>query len=543
MQKHIANIAADLEEIRLKRNKLEKQGRLDPDLQVMVDQVLEQEKALRLQFDMLIQAEKQADAAAKAAEQAREAARAADQAAADAAKKTEEAAQSVATVADTSLRVAAESMATELSVVKDKANLLDTGVHPNGAKWWRYRYEHAYIEALLMVFITWLMLFWEKLVNFVREKVYEQSHAKKNDIVTHGTMFVHWFEYLGVELMAVLLVAVTVWASAKFGFFTLFPFIFKGGDDLHVPDTAMEYRRLAIDQVILLGLTVVCYFLLMASVVYASTAKMAKWAEYEKTILSKETDSVEAPALSAERRLVTIANTQDDYLVLRRNFMLALQSAPFASEAVQRFSRKETSFSFWKYLRVCGRKAIQGMLRFGSLVWLAIIITFLALMLLHRFAHVGYVRIMAMFMLVLVVTLGAMTYTVSWVTKQISEACELSQTSGLSSRIETFVSLLVHYTLFFLCYGAIRMTCQRWMWQLHFWPVLTLTLVIVLLVVLFVIFIAPMFPSFAAAMALPPFIDAEELKVMEELADGDTMDHKEFLEANPEQFRSSRSIY
>jgi len=342
--------------------------------------------------------------------------------------------------------------------------------------------------------------------------------------------------------MAVLLVAVTVWASAKFGFFTLFPFVFKSNDDLHVPDTAMEYRRLAIDQVILLGLTVVCYFLLLASVVHASTKKMAKWADFEKTASQTEEQSEEAPAVSY--RAGTIGGTQDSYMALRMKFMTALQSAPFASQALRRASATSPQsaghFSFWKYLRVVVRKTIGGMFRFGSLVWLAIIITFVALMLLHRFAHLGYVRIMAVFMLVLVVTLGMMAYAVSWVTAQVAKTTEIAQTGGLSSRTETFVSLLVHYTFFFLCYGAVRMTCQHWMWQLHFWPVLTLTLLTLLLVVLFAILIAPMFPSFAAAMALPPFIDAQELEILEDLAAGDTVDAKDFLESTPEAFRSMR---
>jgi len=121
--------------------------------------VLAQEKALRAQFDLLIQAEKQSDQAEKAAEQAKNAIRTADDTMQEEAKKAANSAKSAASTAERSLRVAAESMASELSVVEDTANLLDTGVHPHGAKWWRYRYEHAYIEALLMVFITWLMLF------------------------------------------------------------------------------------------------------------------------------------------------------------------------------------------------------------------------------------------------------------------------------------------------------------------------------------------------------------------------------------------------
>jgi len=67
--------------------------------------------------------------------------------------------------------------------------------------------------------------------------------------------------------------------------------------------------------------------------------------------------------------------------------------------------------------------------------------------------------------------------------------------------------VVVTYVLFFLCYGAARIVCQKWMWQLYFFPVLSLTLMTVLAAMVFVFVVAPIIPIFAAALSLPPYID------------------------------------
>eukprot|EP00971_Amphidinium_carterae_P216255 4292727-Amphidinium_carterae.1 len=73
------------------------------------------------------------------------------------------------------------------------AEKLNTGVHPHGAKWWRFRYEHSFIEvlqwmlcrclcpccgvwgfmlaqALLMIWILVFMLIWEEVFTRLRIK-------------------------------------------------------------------------------------------------------------------------------------------------------------------------------------------------------------------------------------------------------------------------------------------------------------------------------------------------------------------------------------
>merc|ERR1719316_2406725 len=110
---------------------------------------------------------------------------------------------------------------------------------------------------------------------------------------------------------------------------------------------------------------------------------------------------------------------------------------------------------------------------------------------LHRYQHMGYIRIMGALLLTFIVVL-----------------------LGMAEWVMVFV---LHYILFFLCYGAARFLCQKWMWQLHFWPVFMLLCLIVLLSAVFVFLIAPMIPLFAAAMAMPPYVDPSNAEMIHEV--------------------------
>merc|ERR1719321_2075238 len=85
---------------------------------------------------------------------------------------------------------------------------------------------------------------------------------------------------------------------------------------------------------------------------------------------------------------------------------------------------------------------------------------------------------------------------------------------------ELIVLRVFQFALFFLCYGVARMICQPWMWNLHFWTVLCLTVVAFIKVILFVTLISPAIPSFCAVMALPPNVDSDNLAVMLHVARG-----------------------
>merc|ERR1719420_2037671 len=131
-----------------------------------------------------------------------------------------------------------------------------------------------------------------------------------------------------------------------------------------------------------------------------------------------------------------------------------------------------------------------------------IVATFVGFMFLHRYQRMGYIRIMSTFLVLLAVLLLAMYYYIKSIGIRMKQIGEKSN-SDVSDSYRSFhqkystewgMLLVLHYVLFFLCYGAARFMCQKWMWQLHFWPVLILACCIVLFSVLFAVFIAPMVP-------------------------------------------------
>merc|ERR1719491_2104218 len=77
-------------------------------------------------------------------------------------------------------------------------------------------------------------------------------------------------------------------------------------------------------------------------------------------------------------------------------------------------------------------------------------------------------------------------------------------------KTEAWVMCGLQFSLFFVCYGVARMICQPWMWELHFWVVLGLSIVALFSAVLFVFIVAPSIPSFVAVLSVPPYVDNDD---------------------------------
>jgi len=481
IEEMIKAIDMDLAEMKRKRDRLEKKDELDPELRFGVDSLLKQGSKLSDQVANLVVAA--ADMGKDKSEKAREA-----------------------------MLDAAEEVTQAVQDVKKGAKQLDSGVHPNGDKWWRYRYERSYIEAFLMVIVSILMLLWERLYIYMRRKAYASSAAEEHSPVVQGTMYIKWLEYCAGELMVCLLVFLTVWVLAQFGLWDLFKHFFKGSP-FHVPSSGKEYRLMVLDVCVILFFSVVFYFVLVLSIVHATTVKLSDWELLD-------TQGQRSPSRSIYR----LATTPDQFQALKSYFI----------RNVKNDSINET-FPFWRYLRLVVRENVDAMFEFGLTFWFLIVATFIAFMCVHRFLHIGYIRIMMVLLCLMVIVLAAMVFWIKSINAAVTSsddgvtAWSAAQTGSAGSRpalkrkgsvleqasqnihekipTEYIVGVVVSYVLFFLCYGAARIVCQKWMWQLYFWPVLGLTVTTILVAMIFVFLVAPIIPVFAAAMAMPPYID------------------------------------
>jgi len=182
------------------------------------------------------------------------------------------------------------------------------------------------------------------------------------------------------------------------------------------------------------------------------------------------------------------------------------------------------NFPLAKYLKESVRVQGVDLFKFSYTMWLPTIALFVVLWALHRYLHMGYIRIMGVAgSLVLLLILGMGWYTKSLVASMQGE-CGIDSPGRYDSKkektihervsTENIILAVLEFSLFFVCYGVARMICQPWMWELHFWPVFTLTIVAILSAAVFCFIVAPGIPSFIAVMSIPPYVDPFNKKLM-----------------------------
>mmetsp|Transcript_78778 Transcript_78778/g.148634 ORF Transcript_78778/g.148634 Transcript_78778/m.148634 type:complete len:947 (-) Transcript_78778:129-2969(-) len=613
IQDNIKDMDTDMEEIKAKRDKLKKENRLDDELRAAVDSVIRHGGKLDKKVDKLVRAKEEA---AMAELEAKEAARVADamavaakadaakaeakareeekaeeageaeserseadeevarevaaknEAAAKEAEERKEAAEKKAKEKEAELFKAGEEVEEELKEVEKEAETLDTGVHPHGDKWWRYRYEHSYVESGLMIFVCVLMLFYVKMLNWLRKEVYERSGMRTGT----GTMYTRWLEFTSLQMLACLVVFLTVWLLDHCGLFHFLVIYLRGNKSMRLPVHGKQYRQVAFDICVVIIFTCLFYFVLMYSIVHWNFIKLRKWArsDTESTFYGREDSGhpslqpslfsgssslnlnpsqiVGERSMHAVKRSMTFFGSEDEFKERKEYFVTHIRGYKKVEKKLKEIDASNANltsdeilerFPFFKYLRANVRAVTDDLLELQSNLWLAIIATFIVLCALHYFLHVGYLRVMAFFLLMQMSTLGACMFLVhrvnstvesemasSLMTGEESETLERlrrdstgvqDKTSVKASLIKNLVIDLLQYTMFFLCYGASRSICQPWMWKLHFWVVAGVTMFTAVLAAIFMTVFAPFMSAFAASMAMPPYVDTDNVAQMEEV--------------------------
>jgi len=560
----VDKLADDVAKAEKKREELSEAGELDPELRVGIEGITESMQKLyskvkelkeldrkaREQRELAEEKKRKAKAAAEAAAQEAAAAKAEaeaaeaknDAAAARAAALKAAAAQAALQKADADIAEAdatakegdakvlqaAGEVDSDLQKVQKGAHKLDTGVHPHGDKWWRYRYEHSYVEALLMLVITFLMSIFGAIHEYMRMKASNLA----GDMVTEeerianerlGFLYRTWLKQISIELMVCLNVFLTVWIASKTRLLDYLPILMPSTDAYHLPNTGLEYKHCAIDICVVLFFAIIFYYLLMLSVVHYSFKMCAGLEEMAEA-------AVEGPSgvasLASSGRRITLINLGHEELELFSDFFIrnvqneisVPERAKDYRELLDENGRDLQKFPFWKYLILIVRASVPELLRFGLTIWLPVTMTFGVFMLVHRFLAMGYLRIMGLFAVLVVATFLVMC-------RFIYKACKVAQSEdvlaykpgGFHERVSTelWITSGLQYVVYMLCYGFARMICQKWMWELHFWPVLAFTIVAIVLAALFVVLVAPIIPEFNIAMGMPPYMDAENIKLMQ----------------------------
>jgi len=519
----VQDILSDLAGVTQIRDKLKKQDKLDPELKSAIQGILKQSGKLNDKVTALVNADKAAKEKKRLAAEKRKA----DKKAGKEAKEEEEDEEA----ADDDVLKAAEDVEKELQEVDAGAKKLDGGVHPHGDKWWRYRYEHSFVEAILMLVIVFFIILWERLYHWMRAEAYKRSEFDAYSWMTHSTMHISWLEYFSGELMVCLLVFLTVWLVGKLGMFDYLVLYMPEDKSMHLPNKGSEYEHLAIDVCVVLFWAIVFYYILSLSIVHAATHKLSEWAEMDKD---------EGEATGTAQRFTMIGGTASEYDAIKTYFTAHVHSRPHLQQEIwgDTEQAQNEDFPLWSYMRAVIREGTEPFFAFGLVPWCMIIVTFVIFMFLHYFMHMGYIRIMSFFLGLFVFQMLAVIWFISGINKKLNDPDNATKLPADSIHnkynTEKMIVISCFYNVFILCYGIARVVCQPWMWELHFWVVLNLAIFAVILAIVFCVFIAPLFPVFLVAMSLPPYLDPENIAVMKTVIShagsaGDISDRRSYI--------------
>lgn len=531
------NIAA----AKKKRDELEKNGKLDPELQVCIDGITESMEKMNSKVALLKELEAKARAKKEKADKKKADAEAAAQEAAalekegdadgaklakekfEAAEKELEEDDEQTQAADMEVISAAAAVEDDLHQVDAGANKLDTGVHPHGDKWWRYRYEHSYIEALIMICVALLMAFYHQVCRIVREQVKAASLKASDELVeveenVHYDVYTKWLEKCGIEIAVCVFTMLTVWIASKTNLWEGIPDIMPSTDIFHLPTTGFEYKILSIDVCVIVLFAIILYLALIFSVVHACAGLIKAVNDFA---FGRGFGAVQESfnrAFTLRHTLATdIANWKSFFLDNVKLEMQQPDRAKLYEDYKTAYGDDFDSFPFSSYLGLNIRLGTSALVRFGSGFWLMIVVTFAGLCVCHRRYHMGYVRIMGCYLTLCFCIMLFMMFYINKNVNTIKDGKAIQEPAGglhTSVNTEELVCLVLHYSLFIACYGAARVICQRWMWELHFYPVLFVTLMTIVIFLCFTFLVAPIIPSFCCVMSMPPYLDPENIKQM-----------------------------
>jgi hypothetical protein len=347
-------------------------------------------------------------------------------------------------------------------------------------------------------------------------------------------MYFLWLQAAAIQALVCVLVFLTVWLIAQTPLIDLIPRLIKPQPDMHVPHYGEEYKHLALDITTIFFFAIVFYYCLMLSVAHETrmmTEELQAFDRQEALSSRARTGSGGTRKLGATAAFGGFAATQEKWGMCKKHFneqmTLEMQnvSSPEYVDIQRLLGGDFEKFPLWHYLRLNIRLEVVDFFTLSWQMWAPVVLAFIVLMCLHRFAHMGYVRIMGVFGIMLLFVISGMAWQIGAVAGAVEksgseEGQNTQQKQTVHNRFNTESAWIgiMQFCLFFVCYGAARMICQSWMWELHFWPVFCLTVLAIVSAILFVWLVAPVIPMFCAVMAMPPYVDPTNIMMMKHVA-------------------------
>jgi len=402
-----------------------------------------------------------------------------------------------------------------------------------------------------MIFISSLMLMWSEFWRRFRHQIAVWSAPlgapppddEEFQEEAHGVIYGLWLKSLADQMLVCIFVFLTVWLIAKTSLIDIFPMVIRPSETMHVPHNGAEYRHLALDICTIFFFAIVFYFGLMFAVAHAIRETTLKLEVLETCTPEEAAEKLSAasgddPVVAAARRASAAASARamgdivepETWANMQKHFVTNMgemmrRGDPQLEEVSRLVQDDFNNFPLAKYLKFKMRVQGVDLFKFSWTMWVPTIGLFMILWALHRYAHMGYIRIMCFAgSVVLVLIIGMAFFTKKLIKEFLAEPEGKPSTEVKEKSIHETLNtegIILHgleFSLFFVCYGVARMICQPWMWELHFWPVLILSGVAVVASILFYVLVAPGIPSFIAAMAMPPYVSPDDIDLMRKVA-------------------------
>jgi len=419
------------------------------------------------------------------------------------------------------------------------------GIVPHGEKWWRYGYEYVFVQCLLMDFVLVTLT-----VVFASLSYYRGEYVP----TPAGTKLVYkWYEELAFMMTVTAIVALFVLGIFFYmeeAVMDLTPQVLAslGAPDLRVPHKKEMFEDILVTTIVYLLVMCLVYYLLMHVLVTAAGEKKAHWAHLDSRVgrykprdvtprASKELD-VPPPPRKTERfhrRMDSMTTRRslyatDDAMVMVDTMRFGVirdyivehlldEDSPLREAVLQQrdppSQERMEMFRLSWYFRVNIDECIVQLVTTGTRTWVMMVLMFTVLGAGAAWWGWTYLHMMILIGAMCGGVLGSMYYLSRKQFQHLEEMIDQPRGSRVMQlpniRTETMLEAMRCGTLL-LIYGAVQFIGSAFVWKYYFYANLVFCVFVAVAMLVWCVSWVRIIPLYAAANALGPFSNEEIAK-------------------------------
>jgi hypothetical protein len=481
----------------------------------------------------------------------------------------------IAEAVDTAARLGVQGNDKELDSLFEDADAMDealfkfqTEVHPHGYKWWRYRWEYAFVEANLLNLLICITTVIYAVINYVTSRMSKFRSSVDAEDGSMANLYHSIFTRAMHELNVLGAVALLIWALEECG---LFLWIVKflpatsniiqiaqplhnagPATDQHWPTTDYHviYTLRSVNMHLFLGMML--YYLLMYHIAIGATCILEQFMRHENPdfygrFLEQGCASIDFASMSRELKVRAegvhkiLVNKGPLGQVLSRDSTMARVFGHFDidedfenfrnyvanhvkyHEGFEELHKLIPTAPMYPYLARKLRNSLESLICIDWHICLLIMVVLVGQSLVHYFLHIAQVELLpitiAFGCLILAFQFIWTRRRVAYVVDKESQASSREEgrtTKELEAResFEKWVLWLQQIVFFFLCFSAARLLFSSFFWSDYFRLSCCMLILFLSLYALIATICALTVPMFLIMLSVPPHVtknDREEM--------------------------------